>query len=91
MAESNQERSKRELSVAELEAEQITALHEREALGVFGVNISTVVGVNVPIALNILSDQSSATAIGGQFIGVGQSWGVGQNWPTTSLIGPHQI
>ena len=84
MAESDQERSKRELSVAELEAEHITALCAREALGIFGVNTTTVVGVNVPIALNVLSDQSSATATGGQLIGVGQSW------VATSLVAPNQ-
>jgi hypothetical protein len=54
----------REMSRQELEAHQVSQLPEREAMSLVNANIAA--PINLAAALNVLSDNSSATAISQQ-------------------------
>jgi hypothetical protein len=58
------------LSYAELDATSGELIPERETLAL--VNIANVVGVNIALAFNVASINSSAQAAAGQLIAVGQ-------------------
>jgi hypothetical protein len=59
------------LSVGELEAEQVLALPERTALSL--VNANAAIPINAAVALNVLSDSSTAAADANQDAPIGQS------------------
>jgi hypothetical protein len=58
------------LSYTELDATSGELIPERETLAL--VNIANVVGVNIALAFNVASINSSAQATAGQLIAVGQ-------------------
>jgi hypothetical protein len=51
---------KRDFTIAELEAQEITELPEREALSLVNANVAA--PINAALALNVLSDNSVAYA-----------------------------
>ena len=57
----------RELSVEELEAQDVAELPEREAMSLVNANIAA--PINAALALNVLSDGSTAYASAQQDIG----------------------
>ncbi|MBI3966964.1 MAG: hypothetical protein HY329_15125 [Chloroflexi bacterium] len=54
----------RELTVEELEAQEIAELPDREAMSLVNANIAA--PINAAVALNVLSDDSTAVAIAQQ-------------------------
>ena len=61
----------RELSRQELEAHAVNALPDREAMSLVNANLAA--PVNLAAALNVLSDNSTATAISQQYAPINQS------------------
>ena len=59
-----------ELSPSELAYEEAALLPAREALSLFNINVA--VPVNTALALNALTEGSTAMAHAGQVLGIGQ-------------------
>jgi len=66
-----QDMERRELSAEELEAEGATDLPDREAMSLINANVAA--PVNAAVALNVLSDDSTATANATQSADITQS------------------
>ena len=64
------ERSRGGLSLAELEAEEVVELAEREELSLVNANLA--IPINVAAALNVLSDNAVAAAGATQQTPIGQ-------------------
>jgi len=65
-----QEFEHRDLSRQELEARSVTQLPDREAMSLVNANVAA--PINLALAANVLSDNSSATAIAQQYAPINQ-------------------
>ena len=70
MVRDTMERSRGGLSLAELEAEEVVELAEREELSLVNANLA--VPINVALAANVLSDNSVAYGDAQQHAPIGQ-------------------
>jgi hypothetical protein len=66
-----QEFEHRDMSRQEIEAHQVSQLPDREAMSLVNANLAA--PINLAAALNVLSDNSSATAISQQLTPINQS------------------
>ena len=62
---------RRSMTRQEIEASQVSQLPEREAMSLVNANVAA--PINLALAANVLSDNSSATAIAQQFAPINQS------------------
>jgi len=66
-----QEFEQRDMSRQEIEARQVSQLPDREAMSLVNANLAA--PINLAAALNVLSDNSSATAVSQQLTPINQS------------------
>jgi len=71
MAEERREIEERELTPEELEAQEGAELPDREAMSLINANVAA--PINAAVALNVLSDGSTAVADADQYAPITQS------------------